>query len=96
MFAAASGARLAHRHAKPPVKKQTSSSQIEGLQVHYKTYQPPKQRLDGPNLGPLARQRELERSYLDLNASRVPKFDFEVCFRFFSLPFLLFLLYILV
>lgn len=39
MFAAASGARLAHRHNKTTVKKQVSASQIEGLQVHYKAFQ---------------------------------------------------------
>lgn len=86
MFAAASGARLAHRHAKPTVKKQSSSSQIEGLHVHYNTYQQQAQKkYDGPNLGPGHRAREA--SYLDLNA-RIPKLDFEVCFfayRFFSL-----------
>lgn len=38
MFAAASGARLAHRHNKTTVKKQVSASQIEGLQVHYKAF----------------------------------------------------------
>lgn len=38
MFAAASGARLAHRHNKA-VKKQASANQVEGFPVHYKTLQ---------------------------------------------------------
>lgn len=78
MFAAASGARLAHRHNKPAVKKQASNSHIEGLQVHYKAFQQ-RTRVDGPNLGPHARSAR-DLAYLEQINARVPKLDFEVCF----------------
>ncbi|KAL0278664.1 UNVERIFIED_CONTAM: hypothetical protein PYX00_000418 [Menopon gallinae] len=39
MYAAASGARLAHRHNKATIKKQLCINNLEGLQVNYKAFQ---------------------------------------------------------
>lgn len=82
MFAAASGARLARRHEKPAVKKQTSTSHIEGLQHNYKSFQQ-RTKPDGPNLGPHAARNARELALLEQTNSRIPKLDFEVCFSIF-------------